>query len=69
MHKRALSSPRALRCSLRNRLKKLEGDASDKGVTRAEARAEVLDNDTGERLDDEEAGVRLKNGGFFKIPS
>lgn len=71
LHKRALSSPEALRQSLKNRreslqqrlqsLLELEAEA---GVTRDEARANVLDEDTGERLTDEEAGVRLERASY-----
>jgi len=73
LHKRALSSPEALRCSLRNRrcrLKQLLADAlaarDETAVTRDTpiplhvARANVLDEDTGERLSDEEAGQRTE---------
>ena len=59
-HKRALSSPRALRCSLQNRRRRLRETGIDPTVTVEEARAEVLDNDTGERVDDEEAGQRME---------
>jgi len=67
-HKRALSSPRSLVCSLRNRLKvvekRLQSDESPTGeeasITEEEARAEVLDNDPGERVTDEEAGARME---------
>jgi len=76
LHKRALSSPHALRISLRNRRDALrrrleartdevialtiadEGDA----LPLTAARANVLDNDPGERLTEEEAGVRVERG-------
>jgi len=59
-HKRALSSPHALRCSLRNRRRRLQESESDAYVTVDEARAEVLDDDPGERVDDEQAGSRME---------
>ncbi len=73
-HKRALSSPEALRCSLRNRRKRLQqvlaehaAEAEeplnaivDAGLPLEVARANVLDEDTGERLDDEEVGERTE---------
>jgi hypothetical protein len=68
LHKRALSSPYSLVCSLKNRLKtiekKLEAQEArmdeEASVNEEEARAEVLDNDTGERVDDEETGARME---------
>lgn len=68
-HKRALSSPYALVCSLKNRLKVIDGKigAEDNhvneeiGLSEDEARASVLDNDPGERLDDEEPGSRMEH--------
>ncbi|MBN1642748.1 MAG: DEAD/DEAH box helicase, partial [Anaerolineae bacterium] len=72
-HKRALSSPEALRCSLRNRRKRLRQvlqDAlpdmaltaftTDAAVPEEAARANVFDEDTGERLSDEEVGARTE---------
>ena len=59
-HKRALSSPRALRCSLQNRRRRLLRAEDVRSVTIEEAKAEVLDNDSGERVDDEEAGHRME---------
>ncbi|MFW6115918.1 MAG: helicase-related protein, partial [Chloroflexota bacterium] len=69
LHKRALSSPEALRCSLRNRRQRLQQRLKE-AVAQAEegeapispdaARANVLDEDTGERLTDEEAGRRTE---------
>ena len=69
-HKRALSSPAALRCSLRNRRKRLREDLAEALEARAEreetpvppetARANVLDEDTGERLTGEEVGRRTE---------
>lgn len=70
LHKRALSSPEALRCSLRNRRERLrqrmelretgffpKNTVSEEASIPPEvARANVLDEDTGERLTDEEAG-------------
>lgn len=69
-HKRALSSPQALRRSLDKRLRKINNklkdlDASEEAsINETEARAEVLDNDTGERVNDEEAGKRLDSAVF-----
>ncbi|MBU0491456.1 MAG: DEAD/DEAH box helicase [Chloroflexi bacterium] len=67
LHKRALSSPESLRRSLRNRrenlLRRLAGATSDDdetGVPLDVARANVLDEDPGERLTDEEAGRRVE---------
>jgi SNF2 family DNA or RNA helicase len=67
LHKRALSSPEALRRSLRNRrenlLRRLAGAAGDDeeaSVPLDVARANVLDEDPGERLTDEEAGRRVE---------
>ncbi|MEA3339472.1 MAG: helicase-related protein, partial [Chloroflexota bacterium] len=66
-HKRALSSPDALRCSLRNRRKRLKlrleeaiSQTEDAPISPDVARANVLDEDTGERLTDEEAGRRTE---------
>jgi ERCC4-related helicase len=66
-HKRALSSPEALRCSLRNRRKRLKqrlegivADTGDAAISPDVARANVLDEDTGERLTGEEAGQRTE---------
>jgi superfamily II DNA or RNA helicase len=71
-HKRALSSPRALVISLQNRLnvinqklaKRSETGAEESAVREDEARAAVLDNDTGERLTEEDTGHRLER----KVP-
>jgi superfamily II DNA or RNA helicase len=67
LHKRALSSPEALRCSLRNRRERLrqrlagaKEEAEETTIPPAVARANVLDEDTGERLTDEEAGQRTE---------
>ena len=68
-HKRALSSPYALVCSLKNRLKVIDRKIGtqdnqveeDVGLSEDEARASVLDNDPGERLDDEEPGSRMEH--------
>ena len=67
-HKRALSSPYSLVCSLKNRLKTVEKSIDveearmddEASIDEPEARAEVLDNDTGERIDDEETGARME---------
>ncbi|MFW6135963.1 MAG: helicase-related protein [Chloroflexota bacterium] len=74
LHKRALSSPEALRCSLRNRRERLKQNleravgrvsyptdrADDTPISPDVSRANVLDEDTGERLDTEEAGRRTE---------
>jgi len=75
LHKRALSSPEALRCSLRNRRERLEqklahalssvegeavAETDDTPISPDVARANVLDEDTGERLTGEEAGRRTE---------
>ncbi|MCP4535875.1 MAG: DEAD/DEAH box helicase [Chloroflexi bacterium] len=67
MHKRALSSPEALRCSLRNRRERLRqrlagamAEVEETPIPPDVARANVLDEDTGERLTDEEAGQRTE---------
>ncbi len=67
LHKRALSSPEALRCSLRNRRERLKrrlasaaAEAEETPIPPEVARANVLDEDTGERLTDEEAGQRTE---------
>ena len=63
LHKRALSSPEALRCSLRNRkhalLQRLEKLAiEDAGLTEQDARANVLDEQVSEIFDEDEIIVR-----------
>jgi len=74
LHKRALSSPEALRCSLRNRRERLKQRmelretgffpkdpvSEEASIPPDVARANVLDEDTGERLTDEEAGQRTE---------
>lgn len=67
LHKRALSSPEALRCSLRNRRRRLQerlaGAAEEEeeaAISPEAARATVLDEDPGERLSEEEAGERTE---------
>jgi ERCC4-related helicase len=66
LHKRALSSPEALRCSLRNRRERLKRHladaraAAEAAIPPEVARANVLDEDTGERLTDEEASQRTE---------
>jgi superfamily II DNA or RNA helicase len=67
LHKRALSSPEALRCSLRNRRERLKQQlagaaaaAEETAIPPEVARANVLDEDPGERLTDEEAGQRTE---------
>ncbi|MBA3045304.1 MAG: DEAD/DEAH box helicase [Euryarchaeota archaeon] len=60
-HKRALSSPAALIKSLQNRIRKITEDehAEDSGLTLSEAKATALDEDTGEKLSEEEASTQL----------
>lgn len=67
--KRTLSSPEALRRSLSNRRQKLEERLEeaeegiieeDAGVTEEVARANALDNDTGEQYSEDEAGQRVE---------
>ncbi len=65
-----MSSPHALMISLKRRLnnlndklKKLD-DIEELPINEEEARAEVLDNDTGERVTDEQAGERLDRSVF-----
>jgi superfamily II DNA or RNA helicase len=63
-HKRAISSPWSLICSLQNRIKKIEEILREKSeeeptLTYSEAKAATLDEDTGERLTDEEAAKYL----------
>jgi superfamily II DNA or RNA helicase len=67
LHKRALSSPESLRCSLRNRrgrlkqhLERATAEAEETPIPLEVARAAVLDEDTGEWLSDEEAGQRTE---------
>lgn len=71
LHKRALSSPEALRCSLRNRRDSLRRRLEGKAMAEEEetlpldvARANVLDEDTGERVPDEEAGRRAERAAY-----
>ncbi len=78
LHKRALSSPEALRISLRNRkdalLRRLhpkqaeEAPEADTGAALTEfaARANALDNDPGERLSEDEAGIRVERGIYVR---
>lgn len=69
LHKRALSSPEALRQSLKNRQKKLELMLENKleedaSVPASEARASVLDEFTSERLTEEEVTYRTERFAF-----
>lgn len=69
LHKRALSSPAALRASLANRKKSLTQRAKEElgvevAISESEAKATVLDEDTGERLNDEEAAERTERTVF-----
>ena len=72
LHKRALSSPAALRASLRNRMDSLRQRLSEElgaeaSVSEDEAKAIVLDEDTGERLNDEEAARRTDRSTFGTV--
>jgi len=85
-HKRALSSPEALRCSLRNRRQRLKQQLQETGFFQKNpvsqdnpvsehlpilpelARANVLDEDTGERLTCEEAGQRTERVVYGRSP-
>lgn len=76
LHKRALSSPEALRCSLRNRRASLQARLDNQLAASEEAsailpeevaRATVLDEDTGERFDDEEAAQRTDRAVFSSV--
>lgn len=65
LHKRALSSPEALRCSLRNRRTALEQrlqglSDGDTSIPFEAARANVLDEDPGERFDEAEIVERAE---------
>ena len=73
LHKRALSSPAALRASLRNRRAGLErllagAEADEETMPLEAARANALDEDTGERVTPEEAGTRMERLGFALSP-
>jgi superfamily II DNA or RNA helicase len=71
LHKRALSSPAALRESLKNRRQAIEerlrrateGESEDT-VSNEVARATALDNDPGERFTEEEAGRRVERATY-----
>ena len=72
LHKRALSSPEALRQSLRNRKDSLrqrlkEELGAEVSISEDEAKATVFDEDTGERLDDEEAAKRTERSVFGTV--
>ncbi len=63
LHKRALSSPEALRCSLRNRrnalVQRLEKiGADDPGLSEQDARANVLDEQVSDLFDEDEIIIR-----------
>lgn len=71
LHKRAISSPKALRISLKNRLEKVnnklakievdeEEPVVDYSFTDDEAKAEVFDTESGDRLSDDNVGSRLE---------
>jgi ERCC4-related helicase len=65
LHKRVLSSPEALRRSLKNRREALEQQIaglteSDAGLSADTARANVLDEDPGEQFDEEEIVTRAE---------
>lgn len=69
-HKRAISSPKALRESLNNRINTiqeklmLKEEESVTGITEEEVRANVLDEDPGEKVDDEEVSHRTDRSIF-----
>ena len=69
-HKRAISSPWSLICSLQNRIAKIESILQDKeataetGLSQSEAKAVTLDDDPGERMTDEEASQYLEKEVF-----
>lgn len=72
-HKRALSSPYALKCSVENRLEKIEdifeSELSDEphiGVREEDAQRAVLDFDPGEEVSEEEADYRTDRTLFGK---
>lgn len=75
MHKRALSSPEALRRTLANRKRMLEfklqknilQGLNDDQISSEIARAIVLDEDTGERYTEEEAGIALEHSTFGSV--
>lgn len=75
LHKRALSSPEALRCSIRNRVEGLKkklslldmGDEENLTIPTNIAKANVLDFDTGEKLNEEEAGLRVERQIFGTV--
>ncbi len=77
LHKRALSSPEAFRFSLINRIEKLESMHEEKedyesekehpGIEDDEARAVATDDDPGEELTEEEAGIRLEKVVYSRI--
>ncbi len=70
LHKRALSSPEALRHSLKNRRGALQRRLADSlpiddtSLPLEVARANALDEDTGERLTPEEVGERVERSSF-----
>ncbi len=70
-HKRALSSPKALRRPLKNRRgglqSRLEQELIEVSILVDVARANALDEDTGERLDEEEAGFRMERTPFGEV--
>ncbi len=72
LHKRALSSPEALRQSLQNRKESLqqrieEELSAEVSISEGEAKANVFDEDTGERLDSEEASKRTERSVFGDV--
>jgi len=72
LHKRALSSPEALRRSLQNRKESLqqriqEELSAEVSISEEEAKANVFDEDTGERLDSEEASKRTERSVFGDV--
>jgi superfamily II DNA or RNA helicase len=74
LHKRALSSPEALRQSLRNReealRQRLEGvSVSDSGLSVEAAKANIMDEDPGEMFDEEEIVRRSERISVSEVES
>ena len=72
LHKRALSSPEALRQSLQNRKESLQQRVQEElsaevSISEDEAKANVFDEDTGERLNSEEASKRTERSVFGDV--
>jgi SNF2 family DNA or RNA helicase len=72
LHKRAISSPEALRQSLQNRKESLQQRIEEEleaevSISEDEVKANVFDEDTGERLDSEEASKRTERSVFGDV--